>query len=158
MKQKVQWDPVHPLHHLPLLLTSCLFFFFFATTGMWKFPGQGSNLCRSCNLCHSCGNNKSLTCCAIRELPIPCFGVVNLLTTEEPVLTKGHSFMRVHSLCCSRGFLTGVWWHTLHYSSIQKGFTALKPPHSLPLSSRTVATTGSFHYFCNFASPGTSYG
>ena len=29
--------------------------------GIWKFPGQGSNLSHSCDLCHSCSNTGSLT-------------------------------------------------------------------------------------------------
>ena len=31
--------------------------------GIWKFPGQGSNLSYSCSLCHSCSNAGSLTHC-----------------------------------------------------------------------------------------------
>ena len=48
-----------------------LFFFFFSHCihGKWKFPGQGSNLHRSCNLHYSCGNEGSLTHCATRERP-----------------------------------------------------------------------------------------
>ena len=37
--------------------------------GMWKSPGQGSNLYHSCNLCHSCSNARSLTCCATGKFP-----------------------------------------------------------------------------------------
>ena len=41
------------------------FFFFFLlfghAGGMWKFPGQGSNLSYSCNQSHSSDNNGSLT-------------------------------------------------------------------------------------------------
>ena len=37
-------------------------FVFSHTCGMWKFPGQGSGPCYSCNLCHSCSNVGSLTC------------------------------------------------------------------------------------------------
>ena len=40
------------------------------TYSMWKFLGQGLNLCCSCNLCHSCANTRSLTHGATRELPI----------------------------------------------------------------------------------------
>ena len=35
---------------------------------MWKFPGQGSNLCQTSDLSHSNGNAGSLTCCVTREL------------------------------------------------------------------------------------------
>ena len=43
-----------------------LFFFFFFghTHGIWKFPGQGSNPSLHFNLCHGCGNARSLTHCA----------------------------------------------------------------------------------------------
>ena len=36
--------------------------------GMWKFLGQGSNLCHSCNQSHSSDNTGSLNCWALREL------------------------------------------------------------------------------------------
>ena len=50
-----------------------LFIYFGHTDGMRKFPGQGSNPCHSCNLSHSYGNARSLTHCAIREIPIFSF-------------------------------------------------------------------------------------
>ena len=45
------------------------FFFFGRTHGMWKFPGQGSNLRCSCDLYHSWGKTGSLTHCATAETP-----------------------------------------------------------------------------------------
>ena len=45
-----------------------LFCFFACNLGMWKFQSQGLNLRRSWDLCHSCGNTRSLTCCATGEL------------------------------------------------------------------------------------------
>ena len=44
-------------------------FFFCHPRGMWKFPGQGLNLSHSCSLHYSCGNTRSLTRRATRELP-----------------------------------------------------------------------------------------
>ena len=38
-----------------------MFFFFLATPQHMEFPGQGSDLCHSCNLSHSCSNTRSLT-------------------------------------------------------------------------------------------------
>ena len=35
----------------------CLLFVYGRTHDIRKFPGQGVNLSRSCNLCHSCGNS-----------------------------------------------------------------------------------------------------
>ena len=35
-------------------------------------PGRGSNLSHSCNLCHSCDNARSLTCCATVATPELC--------------------------------------------------------------------------------------
>ena len=55
----------------PLLGRNFVGFFvcFGYTHGVWKFPVQGSNPCLSCDLCHSCGNARSLTHCAPGELP-----------------------------------------------------------------------------------------
>lgn len=39
-----------------------------ACGGMWKFPGQASNLCHSSDS-HCSDNAKSFTCCAKRECP-----------------------------------------------------------------------------------------
>ena len=46
-----------------LLRCSRLFFFFsfLATPWHMEFPGQGSDLSHSCDLCHSCSNAGSLT-------------------------------------------------------------------------------------------------
>ena len=38
-----------------------LFVCFKPMHSIWKFPGQGSNLSQSCDLCHSSGNGTSLT-------------------------------------------------------------------------------------------------
>ena len=50
---------------------SCLFVWLIwgHTYGMWKFPGQESNLHHSCNMCHSCAKARSLTCSTTRECP-----------------------------------------------------------------------------------------
>lgn len=50
---------------------ACFFFFFpFGyTSGMWKSPGQGWDLSRSCRPSHCNGNAGSLTHCASEELP-----------------------------------------------------------------------------------------
>ena len=45
------------------------FFFFHCIHRVWKFPGQGLNSCPSCDLHHSCGNARSLTRYATKELP-----------------------------------------------------------------------------------------
>ena len=47
--------------------------FFSHAHSIWKFLGQGQNLSRICNLSHSCGNARSLICCAERviELAMP---------------------------------------------------------------------------------------
>ena len=46
-----------------------LFFFFGCSHSMWKFSGQGSNLCHSSDLSSCYDNARSLACCATRELP-----------------------------------------------------------------------------------------
>lgn len=43
--------------------------FFGCTRGIWKFPSQGLNLSYSSDLYHSCGNGRSLTCCATVGTP-----------------------------------------------------------------------------------------
>ena len=50
--------------HFSFFLFVFFFSFFFGSThGIWKVPGQGLNLSCSCDLCHSCGNARSLTNC-----------------------------------------------------------------------------------------------
>ena len=54
----------------------CRFFFFFyflATHSMWKSPSQESNLHHSSDPSHWRENDRSLTCCATRELQVPVF-------------------------------------------------------------------------------------
>lgn len=45
------------------------FFFFGPNCRIWKFPGQGSSLSRSCDLHHSWGNAGSLTSCSAVGIP-----------------------------------------------------------------------------------------
>ena len=56
-----------------LFLAHISFFFFQHTHSIWKFPGQGSNPSHSCNLCHSCDNNRSLTHFTTVGAPWPTF-------------------------------------------------------------------------------------
>ena len=55
-----------------------VFFLFFGfifspcTWALWKFPDQGSNLSCSCDLRHSCGNARSLTCWDIHSRKSQC--------------------------------------------------------------------------------------
>lgn len=93
--QKVVLTYLISLVSQPYLVFSFLFFFCH-TQGIWTFPGQRSNLNRSCNLHHSWGNAGSFnplcgagdqTCVSAAEtLPIPlchsrnsCFGVLKQL-------------------------------------------------------------------------------
>ena len=46
--------------------------FFAHTHGMWKFPGQVSNVCVSSDPSHSSDNTGSLTCCATWKLLYFC--------------------------------------------------------------------------------------
>ena len=47
----------------PLVVLFFIFYLFFGCTlGMSKIPGQGLNPHCSCELCHCCGNARSLTC------------------------------------------------------------------------------------------------
>ena len=52
---------------LILVLKIPFFFFLGHTHGFWKFPGQGSNLRRGCDPCHSYSNAKSLIYCTRPE-------------------------------------------------------------------------------------------
>ena len=56
-----------PFFLLLLLFFFFNFYFFGCACSMWKFPGQGSNLC------HSSDNIRSLTHWATREIPVLCF-------------------------------------------------------------------------------------
>ena len=49
-------------HHLQILFIYLRFFF--GHPRRMEFPGQGSDLSCSCDLCHSCSNMGSLTYCA----------------------------------------------------------------------------------------------
>ena len=52
--------------------TSYLILFFFFPNGMWKFQGQGPNLCHISDPSHSHDNAGFLTSCATTE-PLNCF-------------------------------------------------------------------------------------
>ena len=64
------WKALTGLLHLQLQHIQCttecfvLFCFLGYTRGIWKFPGQRSNLSCSSDLQHSCGNTRSFTHCA----------------------------------------------------------------------------------------------
>ena len=60
-------------------------FFFDCISSMWKFQGQRSNLCHSCDLSHSCSNTRPLTCCTTQELLRITFEYINCIT---PALTN----------------------------------------------------------------------
>ena len=51
------------LHSINLLNHTSFFFFFWSLSQHMDFPGQGSDLSHSCDLCHSCCNAESLTHC-----------------------------------------------------------------------------------------------
>ena len=66
------WAPVLYMHtwHIARSTTSMVFIscyyclLFWPPHGIWKFPGQGSDLSHSCDLHQSCSNTRSLTHCA----------------------------------------------------------------------------------------------
>ena len=64
------------LHKIAYLLL--LFCLFGHAHGIWKFPGEGLNLCHSGNPSHSCDNARSLTLCTTRELQNGIVFVYNL--------------------------------------------------------------------------------
>ena len=96
---------LHFIYHLSragFLPFGTLFYFYFlffllflATPWLMEFPGQRLNPSQSCDLCHSCGNTRSLTLCAG-----PVIKPTSLL------------LQRHHRPCCARvrtpwlGFLT----------------------------------------------------
>ena len=63
--------------------------FYGHTHGIWKLPGQGSNLSRSCNLCHSCGNTRSIN---PLHLHSDCADTVGFLTHSATVGTPTAHF------------------------------------------------------------------
>ena len=58
------WNTVY----IFLLLLVLFIYFFGCACGVWKFLGQGSNLCHSSNLSHCSDNARSLTFCTTKEL------------------------------------------------------------------------------------------
>ena len=77
------------------------FFFFFASPAHEKFSGEGSNPNCACNLCHSCGNTRSLTHCARPgiKLVFQCFGDTNPVAPQQ----------KLHSWDFYEGFITQSW-------------------------------------------------
>ena len=66
---------------LSMITFNLIFYLFGCTYGMWKSPGQGSNLHLSCSLHHICGNDGSLTYSASA-------GSLTYYATQEiPVIT-----------------------------------------------------------------------
>ena len=64
------------------------YLFFGCPCGMWKFPGQGSNLCHSGDPCHSCGNAGSLICCPQGNFQLSFLGhILNYLYLLNPLLS-----------------------------------------------------------------------
>ena len=102
---------------------------------MWKFLGQGLNLCYSCDLIHSCSIAGSLTRCARGELPLyPTLHVTSLLDTLKLNITS-LLFLLLTPLqiywlsCCS------IKCHTLFLL----GFFGISCSHCLELSSLTYS-------------------
>ena len=59
------------LHIIIRICCLCLFFFFFGrASGIWKFPGQGSNPSHSCSLSHCSDNTRSKNCCNTGVFPV----------------------------------------------------------------------------------------
>ena len=67
------------------LFKSCVHFCLFVfgcSLSVWKFPGQGSNLSCSCDLCHRCSDIRSLTHCTrmgIKPMPLQRCWILNPL-------------------------------------------------------------------------------
>ena len=105
---------ISDVEHLCVCLSAfpenCLFrssvhsYFFNHAHSMWKFLGQGSNLCHSSNPSCCSGNAESLTCCATRELFIYLF-----------VFASAH--FKIELFCFYYYFF--LWLH-LHYMKVPR--------------------------------------
>ena len=72
-------------------------FCFDHTRGMWKFLGQGYNPSHSCSLSHSCGNTRSLTCCAKGTSQESFSGFFSFLATPQHMEFPGQGSDMSHS-------------------------------------------------------------
>ena len=99
---------ISDVEHLCVCLSAfpenCLFrssvhsYFFNHAHSMWKFLGQGSNLCHRSNPSCCSGNAESLTCCATRELFIYLFVFASAhFIEEEADSEKLVTYLRLHS-------------------------------------------------------------
>ena len=98
----------------------CFFFLFLGgghAYGMWKFPGQGSNLSHSCDPSHSSDNARLLRHWATRELLNK--SLLNLIlspvTLPVPRGDQHHEFLCVS---VSRYINSYTWGHTYVYRQI----------------------------------------
>ena len=67
----------------------CCFFLNVHTRGIWTFPGQGLNSSRSCNVCHSSGNARSLACSTTVGTPWPAsYSPENYSFVAFPVILR----------------------------------------------------------------------
>ena len=74
-------------------------FSFGHTHGMFKFPGQGLNLCHSSNPRCCCDNTRSLTHCATRELVIFCFLALYFATLQNSLISSRIFFFFLEIYC-----------------------------------------------------------
>ena len=85
-----QWQlllPVFLLGYLSLIIDLwegffvCFLVFFGHTCGMWKFPGQRSDLHHSKSPSHCSDNTRSLTHCTARELLVGVLNIFQVVTS-----------------------------------------------------------------------------
>ena len=86
-------NPAALFTHVSLSHLLFYFYIFGCNFGLWKFPGQGSNLSCSCNLRQSCSNTGFLTPCAGPEMEPMLQCQLKPLQRQQRIL---------HRLCHSR--------------------------------------------------------
>ena len=69
------------------------FFFFYHICSMWKFPGEGLNLCHSSDPSHCSVHARSLTHCTTGELAVPQKPFLDFLlcSTDLSIWTQQHA-------------------------------------------------------------------
>ena len=117
---------------------------------MWKFPGQGSNSCHSCSLCHSCGNGRSLTCCTTENLPVHFLystRMILVILLEEAAHPRPSLSSLYHRLSHSLLELLSKWGHGDSVSS-ESLWEFTVPRHSLWITWYKIHTFDSYRSVC----------
>ena len=100
----LQWGPqiLVWLRRAIILLNISWGFFFGGggcTHSIWKFQDEGSNLSRSCNLCHSCSHARPLTHCTGSQHQLFLYYIVCVyIYTFKNIYTDTYTHLRIYDI------------------------------------------------------------